>query len=414
MRALVDEHGLSIVAVTHDLGLAWNIADRIAVMYLGRIVELGDAEQVLGDPQHPYTRALLSVVPEIRPAWSSRSWSVRRRTRAASRRAAGSIPGARSSRRARPSGSGSSTGAPASTSSSPRADAANWSPATRVLDAAQFALTNGRRRGPAPDQLDRLSHTSNTIERRSRRRTRRSSIVPTASPRRAPSTSGPGGSRSRAVPAGPRVGRVDGRDAELAPVVIGDHRAVEAVVRAAVAGDRPGSRRPMTSCSIRHVTPSASSSLGPEPGTNRERRVGETVDDGQVERDTEPDVDSRSSAGPGAANSSASRCRRRRAAARAPVAASTSSPRGPIPTSIHAPGSRRSGCRPTSPFGSAGQQPTVGEIEHRLRDQVRRAVGEHVAQLDADVSVRPGRIAREAHAGVADHLGGLIDRPVVA
>ena len=65
MRALVDDTGLSIIAVTHDLGLAWNIADRIAVMYLGRIVELGDAEQLLADPQHPYTRALLSVVPEM-------------------------------------------------------------------------------------------------------------------------------------------------------------------------------------------------------------------------------------------------------------------------------------------------------------------------------------------------------------
>ncbi len=64
LRALVDDEGLSIVAVTHDLGLAWNIADRIAVMYLGRIVEIGDAEQVLGAPQHPYTKALLSVVPE--------------------------------------------------------------------------------------------------------------------------------------------------------------------------------------------------------------------------------------------------------------------------------------------------------------------------------------------------------------
>ena len=64
MRSLVDETGLSIIAVTHDLGLAWNIADRIAVMYLGRIVELGAAEDVLGSPQHPYTRALLSVVPE--------------------------------------------------------------------------------------------------------------------------------------------------------------------------------------------------------------------------------------------------------------------------------------------------------------------------------------------------------------
>ncbi|WP_395160030.1 ABC transporter ATP-binding protein [Ilumatobacter sp.] len=65
MRELVDESGLAIVAVTHDLGLAWNIADRIAVMYLGRIVEIGDTEEVLGGPQHPYTRALLSVVPEI-------------------------------------------------------------------------------------------------------------------------------------------------------------------------------------------------------------------------------------------------------------------------------------------------------------------------------------------------------------
>ena len=52
------------MAVTHDLGLAWNIADRIAVMYLGRIVEVGPAEEVLADPQHPYTQALLSVVPE--------------------------------------------------------------------------------------------------------------------------------------------------------------------------------------------------------------------------------------------------------------------------------------------------------------------------------------------------------------
>jgi oligopeptide/dipeptide ABC transporter ATP-binding protein len=57
--------GLSVLVVTHDLGLAWNIADRIAVMYLGRIVEFGSTEEVLGAPRHPYTRALLSVVPEI-------------------------------------------------------------------------------------------------------------------------------------------------------------------------------------------------------------------------------------------------------------------------------------------------------------------------------------------------------------
>jgi len=66
MRRLVDETGLAILVVTHDLGLAWNIADRVAVMYLGRIVETGPTEQILSHPQHPYTRALLSVVPETR------------------------------------------------------------------------------------------------------------------------------------------------------------------------------------------------------------------------------------------------------------------------------------------------------------------------------------------------------------
>ncbi|MFJ5558524.1 ABC transporter ATP-binding protein [Streptomyces sp. NPDC093250] len=58
------ELGLSALVVTHDLGLAWNIADRVAVMYLGRIVETGAVEQVLTAPRHPYTRSLLSVLPE--------------------------------------------------------------------------------------------------------------------------------------------------------------------------------------------------------------------------------------------------------------------------------------------------------------------------------------------------------------
>ncbi|WP_030929373.1 oligopeptide/dipeptide ABC transporter ATP-binding protein [Streptomyces sp. NRRL S-646] len=58
------ELGLSALVVTHDLGLAWNIADRVAVMYLGRIVETGEVEQVLTAPRHPYTQALLSVLPE--------------------------------------------------------------------------------------------------------------------------------------------------------------------------------------------------------------------------------------------------------------------------------------------------------------------------------------------------------------
>ncbi len=65
LLSLRESLGLGIVVVTHDLGLAWNIADRIAVMYLGRVVECGSTEEVLESPQHPYTRALLSVVPEI-------------------------------------------------------------------------------------------------------------------------------------------------------------------------------------------------------------------------------------------------------------------------------------------------------------------------------------------------------------
>ena len=55
---------LSLLIVTHDLGLAWTVADRVAVMYLGRIVEIGPTEEVLQRPKHPYTKALLDVVPE--------------------------------------------------------------------------------------------------------------------------------------------------------------------------------------------------------------------------------------------------------------------------------------------------------------------------------------------------------------
>ena len=64
LLGLSRERGMTILVVTHDLGLAWNIADRVAVMYLGRIVEVGTTEQILAEPQHPYTKALLSVVPE--------------------------------------------------------------------------------------------------------------------------------------------------------------------------------------------------------------------------------------------------------------------------------------------------------------------------------------------------------------
>ncbi|WGM20446.1 ABC transporter ATP-binding protein [Paenarthrobacter sp. OM7] len=57
------ELGLGALVITHDLGLAWNIADRVAVMYQGRIVEEGTVEEVLLSPKHEYTKRLLSVVP---------------------------------------------------------------------------------------------------------------------------------------------------------------------------------------------------------------------------------------------------------------------------------------------------------------------------------------------------------------
>jgi oligopeptide/dipeptide ABC transporter ATP-binding protein len=58
---------LGVVMITHDLSTAARFADRIAVMYLGRIVEEGPAREVVRDPRHPYTRALLSVVPKRDP-----------------------------------------------------------------------------------------------------------------------------------------------------------------------------------------------------------------------------------------------------------------------------------------------------------------------------------------------------------
>ena len=61
------ERGISMLYITHDLSTVAYIADRIAVMYLGRIVEIGPASEVLNNPQHPYTKALRSVVPAPNP-----------------------------------------------------------------------------------------------------------------------------------------------------------------------------------------------------------------------------------------------------------------------------------------------------------------------------------------------------------
>lgn len=65
LLSLRDRLDLSALVITHDLGLAWNIADTVAVMFEGQIVEYGPTEQVLLDPQHPYTRKLLAAAPSI-------------------------------------------------------------------------------------------------------------------------------------------------------------------------------------------------------------------------------------------------------------------------------------------------------------------------------------------------------------
>jgi oligopeptide/dipeptide ABC transporter ATP-binding protein len=70
LRLMLDlrvARGLTYLFITHDLSLAWVIADRIAVMYLGRIMEIGPAEQVIRSPRNPYTQALVSVSPAPDP-----------------------------------------------------------------------------------------------------------------------------------------------------------------------------------------------------------------------------------------------------------------------------------------------------------------------------------------------------------
>ncbi len=65
LKSLQKEFGFTIVFITHDLGVVANIADRVAVMYAGQIVELGNVEDVFYDPRHPYTWALLSSLPQL-------------------------------------------------------------------------------------------------------------------------------------------------------------------------------------------------------------------------------------------------------------------------------------------------------------------------------------------------------------
>jgi peptide/nickel transport system ATP-binding protein len=65
MRELRDETGAAVILVTHDLGVVADIADRIAVMYAGRIIEQGTLDQIFYDPQHPYTWGLLGSITRV-------------------------------------------------------------------------------------------------------------------------------------------------------------------------------------------------------------------------------------------------------------------------------------------------------------------------------------------------------------
>lgn len=65
MRELQDELGMAIMFITHDLGVIAEMAEDVAVMYLGKVVERSDIESLFTDPQHPYTRALMQSIPKI-------------------------------------------------------------------------------------------------------------------------------------------------------------------------------------------------------------------------------------------------------------------------------------------------------------------------------------------------------------
>jgi oligopeptide/dipeptide ABC transporter ATP-binding protein len=65
MKDLVTEFGMGILFITHDLGVIAQTADRVAVMYLGKIIETGTVRQVIRDPRHPYTKGLIDALPKL-------------------------------------------------------------------------------------------------------------------------------------------------------------------------------------------------------------------------------------------------------------------------------------------------------------------------------------------------------------
>lgn len=67
LKQLKEDFNLTFLFISHDLSVIKYLSDRIAIMYLGEVVEIGDTEEIFKDPKHPYTKALLSSVPELNP-----------------------------------------------------------------------------------------------------------------------------------------------------------------------------------------------------------------------------------------------------------------------------------------------------------------------------------------------------------
>jgi oligopeptide transport system ATP-binding protein len=76
VKRLCDELGMAIIWITHDLGVAAGLADRVLVMYAGQVIEEAETEELFGNPQHPYTIGLLNALPRIDSSEKKRLQSI--------------------------------------------------------------------------------------------------------------------------------------------------------------------------------------------------------------------------------------------------------------------------------------------------------------------------------------------------
>ena len=65
LKNLTRRHGAAVMLITHDIGVIAETADRVAVMYAGRIAEIGEVREVVSDPLHPYTQGLMAAIPTL-------------------------------------------------------------------------------------------------------------------------------------------------------------------------------------------------------------------------------------------------------------------------------------------------------------------------------------------------------------